>query len=323
MTKDNQGKQPPMVSTPSASAAIIKTTEQSSDDESVSAEEVEECKVQFEQLLGMSMDEFIRKKTEELESAKDATSKRTVDPLKDWIRPSREDCPICLLELPLSEKEAMYRTCCDKRICKGCFFDHIICLIKSRVSDDKAKEIIHRCPLCRGPPTHGTFEDKMILAKAGRLEAMFEMGMVYWLGEGVVKDTDVALEWMKRASEGGYGKAHYHLADCYSLGEAVDRDTEQALIHYQAAASQGCVKAFVDIGKVLKKMNGKIEEYLLNFRKAAMCGVCDDELFTELRDAFSDGLITKDEYAFTLRENQKVSVEMKSDSRTRAITQMM
>ena len=46
-----------------------------------------------------------------------------------------------------------------------------------------------------------------------------------------------------------------------------------------------------------------------------MCGTSEECLFNILRDGFKNGFITKDEYAFTLRENQKACTEMKSDER--------
>ena len=52
---------------------------------------------------------------------------------------------------------------------------------------------------------------------------------------------------------------------------------------------------------------------MLNFRKAAMCG--DSDVFNLLRNCFKNGFITKDEYAYTLKENQAACNEMKSDAR--------
>lgn len=63
---------------------------------------------------------------------------------------------------------------------------------------------------------------------------------------------------------------------------------------------------------------GEFELALLNYRKAAICGLDDEDLFKEIREGFRAGFITKEEYAFALREHQKVSNEMKSDSRTEA-----
>ena len=54
---------------------------------------------------------------------------------------------------------------------------------------------------------------------------------------------------------------------------------------------------------------------MLNVRKAAICGVTDESIFNLLRDGFQCGVITKDEYAYTLRENQAACNEMESDAR--------
>ena len=50
-------------------------------------------------------------------------------------------------------------------------------------------------------------------------------------------------------------------------------------------------------------------------RKAAMCGMSDENLFKALRHSFREGYITKDEYAYTLRENQAACNEIKSEAR--------
>ena len=85
--------------------------------------------------------------------------------------------------------------------------------------------------------------------------------------------------------------------------------------YYHKSAELGFMHAFPVIGRIYLTM-GEIEEGMLNLRKAAMCGtIGDDSLFKLLRDGFKYGYITKDEYAFTLRENQAACNEMKSDGR--------
>ena len=34
--------------------------------------------------------------------------------------PPREDCPICMLLLPLDDTKSIFKLCCGKLICKGC-----------------------------------------------------------------------------------------------------------------------------------------------------------------------------------------------------------
>ena len=61
----------------------------------------------------------------------------------------------------------------------------------------------------------------------------------------------------------------------------------------------------------------EIEEAMINYRKAMICGVDDEDLFSYLRLGFSEGYMTKDEYAFTLRQHQAAGDEMKSEGRDR------
>ena len=102
----------------------------------------------------------------------------------------------------------------------------------------------------------------------------------------------------------------------YHSGDGVEKDDDKSLEYYQKATELGDSTAFLLIGHLLMN-KGDIEEGILNLRKAAMCGVSGNDLFSELRNYFINGYITKDEYAFTLRENQKACNEMKSDERER------
>lgn len=255
--------------------------------------------------------------------AKEAAAKRMEDPLKHWTPPHRGDCPICLLPLPIREKEVTYRSCCDSTICKGCIFDHLITLMKDGVDRDKVLKAVGTCPLCRGDPAHSSAKEMLKLqkklAKAGRHEAMYELAMTYIRGEnGVNIDWDEGLNWMQRAAEEGFGRASHFLGECYLNGNGKGIDLDQAILHLKAGGEGGSVTAFGAVAELLMDI-GEIEEAMLNYRKAAMCGVGDGDLFASLRNGYREGFITKDEYMVTLRGHQKVSNEMKSEARTRAL----
>ena len=60
------------------------------------------------------------------------------------LPPPNEDCPICLLPLPLLGSGIVYKTCCGKIICSGCHH--------APVKDNLGNEIIgEKCPFCRTP----------------------------------------------------------------------------------------------------------------------------------------------------------------------------
>ena len=302
------------------------TSMEKEDDTNVDPELLERL---LEQLGFKDKDELLESMdthAEDVIRAQEAAEKRTEDPLKNWVRPHNEECPICLLPLPVYENGVMYRQCCDSLICKGCVSHHMFTLIKEGVEKEKGLNAVMACPLCRQVPKENVdmFALQKDLANAGKLEAMYELAMTYIHGEnGVMIDWDEGLKWIKQAAAEGFGKASYFIGQCYWDGRnTIERDMDKAIKYFKQAGDDGFVYAFATAADALYQ-EGEIEESMLNYRKAAMCGVNDEDLFTQLREGFGEGYITKEEYAYTLREYQKVSNEMKSASRTFALKHEM
>ena len=257
---------------------------------------------------------------EQYEKAREAAANRTEDPLKNWTRLQNEECPICMLPLPFALSENRYWGCCGKMICWGCIFNSG----KSHVRNGGVKDLIKMsiCPFCRedgreSTPAKEEYELKRIMkqAETGEHDDMGRIGEYYFDGQmGLKQDKAEGLKWYHRAVEAGSGRAAFSVGMCYYEGDGVDKDDDKALEYLQKAAELDFIPAFYVIGSF--NMNiGEVEKGMLNYRKAAMCGYCDDWLFDLLREGFKDGYITKDEYAYTLRENQKACNEMKSDGR--------
>ena len=258
--------------------------------------------------------------TPELEErARLAAENRTEDPLKNWTRLQNEECPICMLPLPFRESDTIYCVTCGKTVCWGCVVSAGIVHKKDGVDVNKAFEKAMTCPYCRSNPA--SYDDKaalkalMRLTEAGEHEAMYRVGGYYFEGKmGLRQDKEEGLKWFHRAVEAGSGKAACDIGSFYYIGDGVDKDEDKALEYYQKAAELGNIPSFYALGNVLLE-RGKFEEGMLYLRKAAMCGLIYDSLFNILRNGFKCGYITKDEYAFTLREHQKACNEMKSDGR--------
>ena len=241
------------------------------------------------------------------------------DPLLNWTRPSREECPICLLPLPHDEGEFVWRGCCGKTVCNGCVYEHMVVDMKDgiRTWDESSARI---CPFCRNKATaeDDSVQRDMKLAKAGNYTAMWRIGRCYYNGfRGIHQDKAEGIKWWRRAAESGSPEAAWNLGSCYEEGDVgVEKDIGRALAYYEKAAIGGCPEAFIASGSLLMR-TGSIEAGLINYRKAAMCGLSGEYsyIFGDLRHGYRDGYITKEEFAFTLRENQKASNEMKSESR--------
>lgn len=271
---------------------------------------------------------------EQHERAIEAAVNRTEDPLKHWTRLQNEECPICMIPLPLDPNETGYMNCCGKLICSGCILSHIEVVGRKKMG---------LCVFCRVDALVTTdkaiLEQDMKLANTGNGEALRIVAGYYFHGKmGLQQDKAEGLKWLQRALEAGCGKAAYNTGVNYLKGDGVEQDEEVAMEYFQKAADLGSVIAFYTLGNILME-KGEIEEAMLNYRKAAICGMSDecewlfaicglsddsifsslrtkeDRLFNMLRKGFKDGYITRDEYALTLRENQAACNDMQSEAR--------
>ena len=84
-------------------------------------------------------------------------------------------------------------------------------------------------------------------ALQGHVDAQFNLGILYIEGTGVDEDLDQALSWLGRAARGGHAIAAFDLAMMYHQGDPVDKNA--VLAH--AWASQSVHNAFED-GQALK-----------------------------------------------------------------------
>ena len=250
------------------------------------------------------------------DSLEGAVPDQSEDRLSNWTRPTREECPICMLPLPLKPGESINRTCCGKTICQGCMTSQIkVDVLEGRQSGSGA---VMNCPFCREKICEDDIAQEQILklAKAGNHAALFTTATCYFDGiEGYKQDESEAVKWCQRAVEAGSAKAAMMLAECYQDGDGVEKDDAMRLFYLKKACEIGTEpNAFWELGAYFMDTE-EVEEGMLNFRKAAICGMSDDYLFEALRFGFMNGCITKEEYAFTLRENQAAANEFKSEGR--------
>ena len=176
------------------------------------------------------------------------------------------------------------------------------------------------CPFCRTvdeSDKQWELEQEIKRANAGQPGAMRRIAGFHYFGHGKYypqKDKAEGWKWYMRAVEAGSGEAAMDVGKLYWEGDFVEKDDAKALEYSQKAASLGEIHAYKFIGDILMK-RGDLEEAMLNYRKALICGLSDASLFKRIRNGFKDGYITRDEYAYTLKEYQATSEEAKSEGR--------
>ena len=224
--------------------------------------------------------------------------------------PLREECPICMLPLPLYDNHTgmNFYSCCGKNICIGC--------IDVMVSG--AKDL---CAFCRTPYSSSDEEEvKRIkkLMEKGNAYACLRLSGLYYNGTcGLPQDWATANELYLKAGEVGCAMGYYNLGTQYFSGRGVEVDKKRAKYYYELAAMNGHVLARHNLG-ALEGQTGNYKRAMKHFILAASAGYKPS--LDLLKDGYRHGLVTKEEYANTLREHQKSKDETTSDARDKALT---
>ena len=92
-------------------------------------------------------------------------------------------------------------------------------------------------------------------AKAGDVEAQYEMGWRHALGMEVDLDDDVAIEWLEKAAATGHMLAQNNMGARYYTGDGVVQDYKQAYRYFFQAANQGDRKAGKNLDAVAKQLS--------------------------------------------------------------------
>ena len=226
--------------------------------------------------------------------------------------PPREDCPICLLPLPLEEDQTTFQSCCGKLICCGCIY------VMMEEAHGRGGEV-GLCAFCRtSPPNSNEEEVKRIkkLMKSDNARAFYNLAGFYADGDGgMPQDWVNANKLWLRAGELGCHEGYCNLGYSYMHGKGVDVDKKKAKYYWELAAINGDVHARFNLG-LLEGNAGNIDRAYKHCIIAAKAG--HKESLDKVKAGFMSGHVTKDEYEYTLRAYHSRQDEMKSDDRDKA-----
>ena len=87
------------------------------------------------------------------------------------------------------------------------------------------------------------------IERTGDSKTMFYLGRFFETGDqGVTKNTDMAIRWYLGAANKGLKEAMFNLGGLYYAGESVPQDFSKALMWYRNAAEEGFVNATLMVG---------------------------------------------------------------------------
>ena len=230
--------------------------------------------------------------------------------------PPKEDCPICFLPMPHADGICgvgkTYMPCCGKLLCEGCSIAEDDEMVKGNI---KAWCSLRRLPLPKSNEEYIKRLKKRMQLNDAR--ALGVMGRDYQYGKsGLPKNLNKAFELLKKSADLGSPMAHYDLAYAYLNGEGIEGDDEEkAFHHWKLAAIGGHEIARYYLGVLEKNAPVAMKHHMI----AARSGY--DASLKMVGEGYKAGLVTKDEYANTLRAYQLSVDEMKSRERDIAAAQ--
>mmetsp|Transcript_2462 Transcript_2462/g.3657 ORF Transcript_2462/g.3657 Transcript_2462/m.3657 type:complete len:303 (-) Transcript_2462:71-979(-) len=216
------------------------------------------------------------------------------------------DCPICCLPMSLDKTKSTMMACCSKVICDGCYHSNVVRITRGSLEPT--------CPFCRHPAPTSEEENEENIMKRVELNdpaAMVQMSLRrYEAG-----DYDSAFKFVKKSAELGDAGAHYHLSCLFGEGKGVENDRKKEVYHLEQAAIGGHAIARHNLGCKEKK-NGRMDRAIKHMIIAAKLG-CDSSL-DALKDGFRGGMLSKEDFAATLRAHQAAVDATKSPQREEA-----
>lgn len=130
------------------------------------------------------------------------------------------------------------------------------------VASDSVTAVLRE--LFRGPGQEigaSTPESLRARAEQGDGISQFNLGIMYYQGQGVVQDYAEAARWYRKAAELGVTKAQFNLGVMYAQGRGVARDYAEAARWYRKAAEQGDPGAQFNLGVMYHQGQGVAQDY--------------------------------------------------------------
>jgi hypothetical protein len=138
-------------------------------------------------------------------------------------------------------------------------------------------------------------------AAQGHARAQTNLGAMYYFGDGVEKNLELASSFCRQSAERADPSGQYRLGIMYEQGEGVlERNLELAVSWYRQAAEQGHLQAKCDLGRRLLGGDGvekDVEAAVTWFREAADAGHTDAQADLACCYAHGEGVTQNDALA--------------------------
>ena len=135
--------------------------------------------------------------------------------------------------------------------------------------------------LCAQGSGRNAFQACLRLAQQGTRNAQYNVGLMYYKGEGVSVDASQGAQWLRKSAEQGFVEAQVMVGGMYAAGNGIPKDEEQAFFWYRKAAEQGHRDAQFNLGLRYAQGNGVAKDdsqAVYWYRKSAELGLPNAQL---------------------------------------------
>jgi TPR repeat protein len=150
-------------------------------------------------------------------------------------------------------------------------------------------------------------------AEHGNATAQFNLGFMYYEGQGVPQDYATAMSWFRKAADQGDANAQNQLAIMYNKGQGVPQDYATAVSWYRKAAEQGDTAAQYNLGAMYNNGQGVPQDYVAAHMWFNLAAAGRDKLAVEGRERAVEGRerVAKEMTPAQIAEAQKLAREWK------------
>jgi len=125
------------------------------------------------------------------------------------------------------------------------------------------------------------------LAEQGNASAQYNLGLMYDLGKGVLKNDVKAMHWYRLAAEQGIVEAQYAIGSMYAHGDGIPKDIVEAIRWFRKAAEQGHVWAQYNLGLGYTDGRGVLKDETEGYAWLSIAVAQDSELDVHQRDVLA------------------------------------
>ena len=138
------------------------------------------------------------------------------------------------------------------------------------------------------------FKEFTIAAEEGLSLAQYNLGILYFTGQGVEQDFDEAFEWTKRAAEQGHLNAQFNLGSLYLDGQGTQVSVLEGIDWFTEAAKNGHANSAYTLAKMHQEGDFVDSDLVLAHAWAAQSEINEHPEASSLKEEIAQDLSTEE-----------------------------